>query len=193
VRVVGTSFSVDWDAGSRFFAVNVRGGKVLVTGGELRAGGILLGAGERIERRGSTPENGEAAPDSSDSRAEAPPSGTEIPSARPLAPALPSAEDDFRAQATRGNYSAAITAARHAGFERLTHELPAIDLLLLANAARYAGSSSEARAALLKLRERFPRTPSAAHAAEQAARDYLRLNPNGPHVAQARVVLSASP
>jgi TolA-binding protein len=131
--------------------------------------------------------------------------------------------------------------------ERLSRELPAKDLLLLANTARYAGSSSEARGALLKLRERFPRTPSATHAAlllasqaedrdkdfgeaerwlrtfltesprgelaagararllamllkrgaqaeaEQVARDYLRLHPNGQHVARARAVLQASP
>lgn len=247
VRVVGTSFSVDWDAGSRFFAVNVREGKVLVTGGELRPGGVLLGAGDRIERHGSPPDSSDAAAEAGGSQAQVPPSDLEIPSARNVAPSLPSPEDEFRVQAARGNYSAAISAARRAGFERLSRELPAKDLLLLANAARYAGSSSEARAALLKLRERFPGSPSAAHAAlllasqaedrdrdsaeaerwlrtfliesprgelaagararllavlvkrgaraeaEQVARDYLRLDPNGPHAAQAQAVLSASP
>jgi hypothetical protein len=247
VRVVGTAFSVDWDATRRFFAVSVREGKVLVTGDEFRQGGILLGPGERIERHGS-PVGSDAAPDSTRNQPEAAPSpGTEIPSARSVAPSVPNPEEDFRVQATRGNYSAAITAARRAGFERLSRELPAKDLLLLANAARYAGSAPEARGALLKLRERFPGSASAAHAAlllasqaedrdknsreaeqwlrtflmespqgelaagararllaalvkrgaraeaEQVARDYLRLHPNGPHVTQARAVLSGSP
>jgi len=159
---------------------------------------------------------------------------------------LPS-NDDFRPQAAHGNYSAAMAAARRAGFEHLLRELPAKDLLLLANTARYAGSSPEARGALQKLRERFPGSPSAAHAAlllasqaedrdkdsaeaerwlrifltespqgelaagararllamllkrgaqaeaEQVARDYLRLHPNGQHVARARAVLQLSP
>lgn len=246
VHVVGTAFSVDWDAGSRFFAVNVREGKVLVTGGELRAGGVLLRAGERIERQGPPP----AAAASDTQQLDTPPRSTlELPAARtaPTESTVPSRDDDFRAQAARGNYAAAMAAARRAGFERLTHELSAKDLLLLANTARYAGSAAEARGALRELRERFPGSPSAAHAAlllasqaedhdknsaeaerwlrtfltesprgelaggararlvatllkrgaqaeaEQVARDYLRFHPNGPHVAQARAVLSPSP
>jgi hypothetical protein len=245
VRVVGTEFSVDWDAGSRLFAVNVREGKVLVTGGELRPGGILLGAGERIERQGPPPAHGEAL-GSTEKPSDAPPQPA---AARPLARAAAStfpSPDDFRVDAARGNYSAAIAAARRAGFDRLSRDLSAKDLLLLANTARYAGSSQEARGALLKLRERFPGSPSAAHAAlllasqaedrdkdpaeterwlrtflmespqgelaagararllaallkrgaqteaENVARDYLRLHPNGQHVARARAVLQAS-
>jgi hypothetical protein len=245
VRVVGTAFSVDWDAGRRFFAVNVREGKVLVTGGELRAGGILLGPGERIERQGPPAVPGDARPDTGKETDAPLPSGS-----GPLSPrtaALPSPDDDFRVRAARGDYTAAIAAARRAGFDRLSRELSAKDLLLLANTARYAGSSTEARGALLKLRERFPGSPSAAHAAlllasqaedrdknsleaerwlrtflmespqgelaagararllamllkrgaqaeaESVARDYLRLHPNGQHVAQARAVLHVSP
>lgn len=249
VRVVGTAFSVDWDAGSRFFAVNVREGKVLVTGGELRHEGILLHAGERIERQGPPPTQAEPEPTASEKRNEA------APSASPDAPlplpsvtsAAPSADEDFRAQASRGNYAAAMAMARRAGVERLSRELSAKDLLLLANTARYAGSSQEAHRALLRLRERFPGSPSAVHAAlllasqaedrdknsaeaerwlrtflkessqgelaagararllamllrrgaqeeaRQVARDYLRLHPNGQHVAQAQAVLHASP
>jgi FecR protein len=163
VRVVGTQFSVDWDASSRFFAVNVREGKVLVSGGELRAGGVMLSAGERIERQGPPPAPVEAP---AQRKAEAAPSEPPpaLPSSTPQAH-LPSVEETFRAQAARGNYAEAITAARRAGFERLTRELSAKDLLLLANTARYAGSSSEARGALLGLRERFPGSASATHAA----------------------------
>jgi hypothetical protein len=247
VRVVGTEFTVDWDASSRFFAVNVREGKVLVSGGELRSGGILLGAGERIERQAPPVSGSDAPAHASDLKPlDAPPPVTEPSAPRGAASTLPS-NDDFRPQAAHGNYSAAMAAARRAGFEHLLRELPAKDLLLLANTARYAGSSPEARGALQKLRERFPGSPSAAHAAlllasqaedrdkdsaeaerwlrifltespqgelaagararllamllkrgaqaeaEQVARDYLRLHPNGQHVARARAVLQLSP
>lgn len=176
VRVVGTAFSVDWDASSRFFAVNVREGKVLVSGGELRAGGIMLSAGERIERRGPPDSNVDTVPPPSEAQPlDAPPPSdaqpldgqppvTEPHSARGTAATLPG-NDDFRPQAVHGDYALAMAAARRAGFDHLLRELPAKDLLLLANTARYAGSSQEARGALLKLRERFPRSPSAAHAA----------------------------
>jgi len=246
VRVVGTAFSVDWDARSRFFAVNVREGKVLVSGGELRPGGVLLGPGERIERQDPKPVHDDTPPTASVTQAEAPRPSVSPPGSRP-GPSTPSADEDFRAQAARGNYLGAMAAARRAGLDRLSHELSAKDLLLLANTARYAGSPLEARGALLKLRERFPGSPSAAHAAlllasqaedhdknsleaerwlrtflmesprgelaagararllamllkrgaqaeaEQVARDYLRLHPNGQHVAQARAVLHVSP
>lgn len=163
VRVVGTQFSVDWDASRRFFSVNVREGKVLVTGGELRPGGVMLSAGERIEREGppSAPAEASVRGDAEALPSEPPPP----PSSSAQQPHLPSVEETFRAQASRGNYAEAITAARRAGFERLTRELSAKDLLLLANTARYAGSSSEARGALLGLRERFPGSASATHAA----------------------------
>jgi hypothetical protein len=215
VRVVGTAFSVDWDAGSRFFAVDVREGKVLVTGGELRAGGVLLSAGERIERQGPPPSQPEAPPPlrealepSGGPLAAPPPSESELPSPRPVASTLPSPDDDFRVLAARGNYSAAIAAARRAGFERLERDLSAKDLLLLANTARYAGSSPEARGALLKLRERFPGSPSAAHAAlllasqaedrdknsleaERWLRTFLMESPHGELAAGARARLLA--
>jgi hypothetical protein len=255
VRVIGTVFSVDWDAASRFFAVKVREGKVLVTGGELRPGGVLLSAGERIERQGPP------APTRAPSDAQVPstpvaeallpvspgPSVASTPVSPPAAAAVANADDEFRALAARGKYPAAMAAARRAGLDRLERELPAKDLLLLANTARYAGSPSEARGALLKLRERFPGSASASHAAlllashaedrdknsgeaerwlrtfltespqgelaagararllsallkrgakseaEQVARDYLRLHPNGQHAERARGVLSPSP
>lgn len=213
VRVVGTAFSVDWDAASRFFAVNVREGKVLVTGGELPAGGVLLGPGERIERQGPALEDDTAPPPPSARPTEAPRASASAPisepPARPSAAALPSSEDDFRAQAARGNYAAAMIAARRAGFDRLERDLSAKDLLLLANTARYAGSPGEARGALLKLRERFPGSPSAAHAAlllasqaedrdknsneaERWLRTFLTESPRGELAAGARARLLAS-
>jgi TolA-binding protein len=94
------------------------------------------------------------------------------------------------------------------GFDRLEAELSAKDLLLLANTARYAGSANEARGALLKLRERFPGSPSAAHAAlllasqaedrdknqneaERWLRTFLSESPQGELAAGARARLLA--
>lgn len=247
VRVVGTAFSVDWDQRSRFFAVDVREGKVLVTGGSLGESGVLLGAGERIERQDPPRALEDAPAVASVAPSDAPPPSALPPVPRPSASTVPGPDSDFRAQAVHGDYAAAMAAARRAGFDRLAQELSAKDLLLLANTARYAGSSLEARTALLKLRERFPGSPSAAHAAlllasqaedrdknsreaerwlrtflmespqgelaagaqarllamllkrgarteaEQVARDYLRLHPNGQHAEQARAVLHTSP
>jgi hypothetical protein len=244
VRVVGTAFTVDWDAGNRFFAVKVREGKVLVTGNDLREGGVLLGPGERLERKASPPAVAEAPVEPGESRSNAPPPANPEPTSSRAEPAvLSGAKDDFLVEAARGNYAAAISAARRVGFDRLERDLSAKDLLLLANTARYAGSASEANGALLKLRARFPGSASSAHAAlllasqaedrdrnlneaerwlrtflvespqgelaagararllamllrrgaraeaEQVARDYLRLHPQGQHVARARAVL----
>jgi len=215
VHVVGTVFTVDWDAGSRLFAVNVREGKVLVTGSDLRAGGVLLGPGERLERQNALTEAAaEPAKDAAATSARPPDvplaSTAEPPSSppRPGATVVSSSEPDFRTQAARGNYAAAVLAARKIGFDRLEAELSAKDLLLLANTARYAGSANEARGALLKLRERFPGSPSAAHAAlllasqaedrdknqneaERWLRTFLLESPQGELAAGARARLLA--
>jgi hypothetical protein len=210
VRVVGTAFTVDWDARSGLFAVNVREGKVLVSGSDLRQGGVLLGAGERLERHDLPSEQAKVAPTESQQ-----PPGVKLPatpepaSARHDAAVGSSADDEFRAQAARGNYTAAIAAARRTGFDRLEAELSATDLLLLANTARYAGTASEARSALLKLRERFPGSPSASHAAlllashaedrdknpneaERWLRTFLMESPRGELAAGARARLMAA-
>ena len=165
VHVVGTAFTVDWDASSRFFAVNVREGKVLVTGKDLREGGVLLGRGERLERRDSAPA-AMAPPELREKQSDVPRAATpELTSSQSEVAVVSRSKDEFLVAASRGNYTAAITAARRAGFDRLERDLSAKDLLLLANTARYAGSASEANGALLKLRARFPGSPSSAHAA----------------------------
>lgn len=208
VRVVGTAFTVDWDASSRLFAVNVREGKVLVTGSSLRDGGVLLGPGERLERRDLPAEPARGTAATSAQQPDVPLPSTPDPVSPRAEPAVASSEPDFRGQAARGDYAAAIVAARRTGFERLEAELSAKDLLLLANTARYAGSTSEARGALLKLRERFPGSPSAAHAAlllasqaedrdknpneaERWLRTFLMESPGGELAAGARARLLA--
>ena len=72
--------------------------------------------------------------------------------------------------ASAGKYREALELAEKQGFERVIGELGENDLLLLANSARYAGSSARARQALLKIRERFPGRPAADLAALYLAR-----------------------
>jgi hypothetical protein len=168
---------------------------------------VLLGPGERLERQDSPAQRG-TEPATTTGQSDAPTPTAEPTAPRPEAAVVSSGEPDFRAQAARGNYAAAIVAARRVGFDRLEAELPAKDLLLLANTARYAGSAGEARGALLKLRERFPGSPSAAHAAlllasqaedrdknaieaERWLRMFLQESPRGELAAGARARLLA--
>jgi hypothetical protein len=189
VRVVGTAFSVDWDERSSFFAVNVREGKVLVSGGALAVGGVLLGAGERIERQDPRAVRDEAMPPSSAKQPTAsPPPAADPPSSRSVASAAPSPEDDFRVQAGRGDYSAAIVAARRAGFERLERELSAKDLLLR---ERFPRSASSAHAALLLASQAEDRDKNSSEA-EQWLRTFLTESPQGELAAGARARLLAT-
>lgn len=202
VRVVGTEFSVDWNSEQKELGVNVREGQVLVLGGDLPATGVTLSAGGRLVRRG---------------RAEAPspevasPQSTEVPpvqdeNADAAAPIV--SEPSWRSAAQAGKHAEGLRAAERVGFEHLVKSLPEKDLLLLANTARYAGSLGRARQALLGLRGRFAKKPSAAVAAlllaglaedrdknpDEAAtwlRTFLRESPQGELSASARARLLA--
>lgn len=70
----------------------------------------------------------------------------------------------WRQLALRGSYREALVEAEAAGFPGLCAALPAGDLLMLADAARFAGRVDRARQALLALRERFPAGPERAMA-----------------------------
>jgi TolA-binding protein len=59
--------------------------------------------------------------------------------------------------AEAGRYSEALAAANREGFARLCRSLNADGLLLLGDAARYAGSPARARQAFRSLVQRFPR------------------------------------
>jgi len=90
------------------------------------------------------------------------------PRARPTAPREPAEESKeapgWRQLALRGSYREALVEAEAAGFPGLCATLPAGDLLMLADAARFAGRVDRARQALLALRERFPTGPERAMA-----------------------------
>ena len=103
----------------------------------------------------------------------------------------------WRIFAVDGRYSEALSAAEAAGFGAECQRASAADLMLLGNAARFAGSPSRARQAYSALRRRFPNDPRASLSAFDLARvafdqmadygqavawfeTYLREQPAGP-------------
>jgi hypothetical protein len=109
----------------------------------------------------------------------------------------PSAEAAWLPLARRGAFREALSAAEASGFEASARVANAEDLLLLADAARHAGSGKRAVEALGVLRSRFPGSPSAALSAFKLGRiefdanraylraaewfkTYLREQPGGP-------------
>jgi hypothetical protein len=203
VHVVGTEFSVEWSAHERALAVLVRKGRVRVTGGDLPTAGVVVDAGGRLERR--------TAPGVPERRIEKPsaePNGNHQTSTEKGATAEPiaSSATTISTLATKGKYKEALALAERQGFDRLTNELPENDLLLLANAARFSGDARRARAALLKLRQRFQGRPAAdlaalylakiaedmTHEPEEAVRwlrTFLSGSPSGDLAAGARASL----
>jgi hypothetical protein len=203
VHVIGTRFSVEWNAGSRAFEVFVREGRVRVTGGDLPQEGVVVDSGGRLERRPSTPAPESAASSNGAGRSSERESPVEkAGDASPTA----SGRAAISALAVKGKYKEALALAERQGFERLANELPENELLLLANAARYSGDAGRARLALLKLRQRFAGRPAADLAALYLAkiaedmthepreavrwlRTFLQSSPSGDLAAGARASL----
>jgi len=163
VRVVGTEFSVDWDREQAELEVRVTEGRVLVVGGDLPAAGVAISAGGRFVRHNRPGKP--AAPQKLEGSS-AVQAGVPEPAAEAARrPGLSTTEPSWRSAAQSAQYALALQSAERAGYEDLLKSLPEKDLLLLANTARYAGSAARARQALLGLRSRFARSPSAPVAA----------------------------
>lgn len=178
VQLVGTEFSVVWSSATGEIEVSVMAGRALVFGFELPPDGLAVESGSHFARRdipapttspprsaqqGSAGLDSAAAPTPVLEQAGPAPSRTKASSA-----ARPEAADqgqDWKALASSQRYSDALAAARETGIDQLLASLGAVDLLLLANTARYAGDVAQARLTLHELRARFPRSPSATLAA----------------------------
>ena len=187
VRVVGTRFSVDWQRASHTLKIEVKEGRVRVSGGDLPVEGVALDAGALLERKYET--NGEA-PSPARTPIEAEPSGAAasaddralgnsepaqangvVARVEPSAPQpAPSNAASFVGLANKGKYREAMELAEKQGFDKLSATLPENDLVTLANAARFSGNGARAREALLRLRQRFPGRPAAELAALYLAR-----------------------
>jgi hypothetical protein len=194
VKVTGTKFTVAWDAPKNALVVKMEEGSVVVGGCGLEAGTRLRNQEELVvscshEKAASTIE----LPAPSASAAPEPPPTVVV--AKPKAPVDPTR--NIVSLARSGQHAEAIAAAEANGWDDTLAVLSGPELLLLANAGRYAGRFELATAALQTTRRRFADTDSAATAAFELGRIamdirhqmkpagddfelYLRERPDGP-------------
>lgn len=213
VAVVGTLFAVAWDPSTGGVEVEVVRGKVVVRGESLGADSIAVEAGHRLradhDRRTvtlaplrPTLQSVEPTPEEET---------IEVIDDEPVEPARATSgtrraravTPTWKSEAAAGNYAAALELARAHGIEKLLAELPAGDLLLLAETARLAKDRALARRGYERVRTRFAGTGQASKAAFQLGRiaadgagkhgeaaqwfeAYLRESPDGAFAREAR-------
>ncbi len=227
VEVLGTAFAARWDVARSELDVRVVRGLVRVAGGFLDEQGVQLRAGDsllanaisgrtvmsRAQSRTDTSAAAfaGAAPEATEARVSAGPElgpsaaapespGPPIPEAREQPPARPT--PSLKELGQQARYAEIIARAEELGFDSLMSSLPAADLALLADAARYQKQPARARSVLLALRRRFPGSAEGATAtfllgrlAAEQSRDYAgaakwfglysQEHPSGPMAAEA--------
>lgn len=201
VKVTGTKFTVAWDAPKNALVVRMEEGSVVVAGCGLEAGTRLENREELVVSCGEREKAASPAAPEPPAPAPAP---TASVAATALAPAAlapkPRPVDPTRnvvQLARAGQHAEAIAAAEANGWDDTLAALTGPELLLLANAGRYAGRFELATAALETTRRRFAGTDAAATAAFELGRIamdirrqmrpagddfelYLRERPDGP-------------
>jgi TolA-binding protein len=178
VTVKGTVFTVSWDPSNERFELNLRHGRVVVSG-PVTGGDVVLRAGQRLVvslPRAETLITDEKPEDSlGDSvgapapHAVAPPRPSVVrdrsagpnPSGAPAPTGIAKIEGDRRwvDDLTSGHWDRIIEDVERAGLETTLNKASSEDLFALANAARYRRRADLARAALLAERRRFPGSP----------------------------------
>jgi hypothetical protein len=200
VSVRGTDFTVVWDPSSERLDVELRRGRVTVSGpvvGDelgLRPGQHLAVSLPRAEttitetRPDATPAASAGPADSAASSAAPAPelSARPSPSSAP-APAAraPSLERGWRQALAKGQWDRILDDVERAGVTASLQTLSSDELFMLADAARYRRRTDLARAALLTERERFPSSSRSLDAAFLLGR-VEELRPNGSAQAIAR-------
>ncbi|OJY18278.1 MAG: hypothetical protein BGO98_31450 [Myxococcales bacterium 68-20] len=190
VQVTGTQFDVVYDPASSSLAVRMTEGSVVVHGcGLLGAEGRRLTTGEQLEVSCKDKTSSASAPDTSPDDTATPDgeqtrSKASTPSTvRPAEPS-PSAQPTVRTSkseridtsrsvvdlARKGSHAEAMTAAEANGFDTTCAALSGPELLLLGDAARYAGRFDRATEALEIARRRFAGSDAAATAAFELGR-----------------------
>lgn len=182
VRVTGTSFDVAWDPHVEAIVVTLTDGSVVVTGCGLGPEGRRVVRGEELRASCKEP-----APAPSASASPAPPVA-----------ALPDAPAPIAAKAT----APVASSSAPPKVEKAEKAPSAADLLLEADAARYAGDFDRAAGTLETVRARFPGSDAAASAAFALGRiafdvrhdlvaagdwfdTYLRERPSGAYAREA--------
>jgi hypothetical protein len=164
VLVTGTKFDVRWNKAVSALAVDLHEGSVTVLGPSLGPAGrrVLPGESLRVSidaERGATSETGAHSADG------APAVGSRDEGAATGATTTGGAHGAWRQLALGGRYADALAAAEAEGFEAVCRRASASDLLLLGDAARFAGSSKRALQAHELVRARAPGTHEAAMSA----------------------------
>jgi ferric-dicitrate binding protein FerR (iron transport regulator) len=195
VRVTGTKFVVAWNAAKSALVVKMEEGSVVVGGCGLAQGTRLKGGEElTVACEKDKVSTVELPSPSAESSAEPAPVA---PKPKPIDPTRA-----IVALAQKGQHAEAIEAAEANGWDNTLAALSGPELLLLANAGRYAGRFELASAALETTRRRFPDSDSAATAAFELGRIamdvkhqlgpagddfelYLRERPSGPFAREA--------
>lgn len=199
VAVVGTQFDVSFDADRGRFAVRVTEGVVRVFGAHLPTEGLSLRDGEGYTSD-HAPSTDSSQPNDEGSLTEpqvAPAVNTtpEVAGADAPAAPLPSVAapaETWRQTCAAGRYDQAFTR----NIDNLAHVLeqaPEGELLEFANCLRYAGRSTEAERALLKLRDRFPRSRGAILSSYHLARLSQRKGKNDAALRWFETYLAESP
>lgn len=171
-HVLGTTLSVQWKPERGQLVVGVEKGRVRVKGGAIPAGGMLVRAGKRLNVASgqiTLQATRTASADAGDRAADA---SLTAPSAQPDASVsqAPRLSMRWRTLAQEGQYREAVGAAKAQGIGRLLSRLHGRDLLLLADASRFARDLETARRALIACRRRYPATAHAHQAAFRLGR-----------------------
>jgi hypothetical protein len=169
VSVRGTDFTVRWEPTNETLDIELRQGRVAVSGpvvGEelvLRPGQNLsvnlpkretvISEGGRAEASGTVPP---AAPAASETASPAPPPAAVSASATPARQAAGKAAPSWRDALAKGDWGRILAEAERDGIEASLKTRSSEDLFALADAARYRHRPDLARSALLAERERFP-------------------------------------
>jgi transmembrane sensor len=177
VRVTGTRFDIEWSPQARKLVVSLRQGGVTVDGAVLGAG-VPLRAGQRLAVTLNHDDTGSVRTEALDEpltvAAEASPAAPTPPMrhedhawgaagfagrgpSRGARDTLRVPGDDWMTLADRGAQAEAWQAARRIGVDDLRRRLDPVQLLALADVARYVGARAEARSIFLTLVRRFPR------------------------------------
>jgi transmembrane sensor len=168
VLVTGTKFDVRWSSSEQALLLDLHEGAVTVLGPSLGTAGRRVAPGESIRLLADPRREGAVQPLGS-------PGDTRPPESMGLRDDAPkSAAGDSATGATRTSwkqlaldehYADALAAAETENFDAVCRRASGADLLLLANAARFAGSASRAEQAFRSVRSRFADTHEAAMAA----------------------------
>lgn len=179
IAVTGTRFVVQWDPETETFHLDMREGTVDVTGPMINDGRTVstrerLGASLKTGRLEFTRDPGTsrplddiASPDVSagSTGRDAPPAPPKTRKSKDLIVKKTSPATPWQTLAEAGRYQEAVASAQKHNLSGILSNAPAVELILLGDAARHAGALPLADRVYKKTRSRFPGSAHASSAA----------------------------